>query len=139
MNPRKEEFLMEGAIDPNTIRAKTDPDNARPTLSSITKHSYMPSSVKPGVNQHELIKTARASEGNWRNRFNPQGGGQPSAPHQNAQNFVKQPSGIQTHKGPPPAYTPPAYTPPTKPAYTPTATEHVKVIPAYAGGVTKTI
>lgn len=72
MNPKKAEFLMDGAIDPNIIRAKSDPDRALPTRSSLALFSYMPQSVHPGVSQNNLIRTARASEMNWKNRFMPQ-------------------------------------------------------------------
>lgn len=71
INPKKESFLMDFTIDPNLVRAKTDPDNALPSLSRTAKFSYMPESVKPPHNQESLIKQSRRSELNWRNRFNP--------------------------------------------------------------------
>jgi hypothetical protein len=72
MNPRKESFMLEGAIDPNNIRARTDPDSSLPTLNRQSEFSFMPSSVKPSKNQESLIKLSHQSEMNYRNRFQPQ-------------------------------------------------------------------
>jgi hypothetical protein len=70
MDPKKEDFMLEGSIDPNTIRAKVDPDDA--LASRKGQFSYMPNAVKAPHNQNNLIKDARASYLNWSNRFQPQ-------------------------------------------------------------------
>jgi len=63
-------FTMEGAIDPNLIRSKIDPDSAHPSLSSQSLFSYVPTNFEP-TTQVSLIKQSRESEYNYRNRFKP--------------------------------------------------------------------
>jgi hypothetical protein len=65
------EFGLEGSIDPNIIRAQTDPDSALPHLSSLGKFSYMPASTRAPHNQDSLIKKSRGTELRYRNRFQP--------------------------------------------------------------------
>ena len=71
---------MDGAIDPNTIRNKVDPDSTRPNLSSQGKFSLMPESVADPHSQISLVKRARSSKMNYANRFQPKGAGEQSEP-----------------------------------------------------------
>ncbi len=68
---RREAFSLDGAIDPNTIRAQVDPDNAMATLAPQALFSLVPSNVKKPKSQVNLIKLAHQSEANYRNRFMP--------------------------------------------------------------------
>lgn len=63
-------YLRENAIDPNLIRARTDPDHAIADLRSDTQ-SLMPGSTKKSSNQVGLIQQSKLSELNWRNRYMP--------------------------------------------------------------------
>lgn len=58
-------------IDPNVIRARTDPDSARPNLSSQTPQSLMPESANPPHDYVSLVRLSKESYLNYRNRFQP--------------------------------------------------------------------
>jgi hypothetical protein len=77
MDPTKEAFTMDRAIDPQIIRSMTDPDSALPSLSSLSLQSLMPESVAPPHNQKNLVKKATSSAINFRNRYTPQSKTQP--------------------------------------------------------------
>jgi len=69
-DPRLDAFLMDGAIDPNVIRKRVNPDRAIPSLESAesTLFSLVPDNLK----SHDfvnLVKTARKSYINYKNRF----------------------------------------------------------------------
>ena len=70
-NKYREAFLLNNAIDPNNIRARTDPDHAMPTYSYSTLHSLMPASVQPPHNNVELVQRANTNYLNYKNRFAP--------------------------------------------------------------------
>jgi hypothetical protein len=75
-NKAREAFSKDGAIDPNTIRNKIDPDNAMPVLSSQGKFSLMNAAAKKAPHsQVGLIKKSLTSFLNYRNRF--AAGGEP--------------------------------------------------------------
>ena len=71
MNPRRVDFSLTNAIDPNVIRSKIDPDSAQPSYNRYSKFSLMPDSVKPPKSQIGLIKESRGSYINYQNRLNP--------------------------------------------------------------------
>ena len=79
-NQKEEDFSHDGAIDPNAIRNKLDPDAALPDLNSNAMFSFMPDSVRKSRNQVGLIRKSHESELNYRNRFEPRSLGPPSAP-----------------------------------------------------------
>jgi hypothetical protein len=70
MDPRKVDFLFDGAIDPNIIRSRTDPDGSLPARNARSKFSLMPESVEQPHNQVPLIQKSRQSYINYQNRFN---------------------------------------------------------------------
>ena len=69
MDPKKRDFSTDGAIDPNIIRSKIDPDSAMPTLNRYSKFSLMPSSTAEPHNQVDLIRKSRESFTNFHNRY----------------------------------------------------------------------
>ena len=86
-DPRKENFMLEGAIDPNQIRRKTNPDRALPNLFSAGSQNSLyqaPPDAYVSTNNVDLIQEARKSYSNYRSRFDiPQpviGGRQQSVP-----------------------------------------------------------
>lgn len=69
-NPRKDSFLMDGAIDPNVIRKRVNPDKAIPSLESAesTKFSLVPSN-NVATDFVSLIQMANKNYVNYKNRF----------------------------------------------------------------------
>ena len=67
---RQHMFLSTGGMDPNVIRARTDPDHALPTTNITAKFSLMPSAVKPPTDNVSLVAQSHKSEYNYRNRYN---------------------------------------------------------------------
>ena len=69
-DPRQDSFAMDGAIDPNVIRKRVNPDAAIPSLETgaNTLFSLVPSNVE-ATNSVNLIKTARKSYVDYKNRF----------------------------------------------------------------------
>ena len=69
-DPRQDSFAMDGAIDPNVIRKRVNPDAAIPSLETgaNTLFSLAPSNVE-ATNSVNLIKTARKSYVDYKNRF----------------------------------------------------------------------
>lgn len=69
-NPRKDSFLMDGAIDPNVIRKRVNPDKAIPSLESgeSTKFSLVPSN-NAATDFVSLIQMANKNYVNYKNRF----------------------------------------------------------------------
>ena len=69
-DPRKDEFLMNGSIDPNIIRKRVNPDKSIPSLESAesTRFSLVPSN---NVEQDfiNLIQLAHKNYINYKNRF----------------------------------------------------------------------
>lgn len=70
-DPRLDAFMMDGSIDPNNIRKRTDPDSALPTLAGgkYALYSTEPSTLT-GHDSMGLIQSARKSYVNYRDRFN---------------------------------------------------------------------
>jgi hypothetical protein len=69
MDPKKRDFSTDGAIDPNIIRSKIDPDSAMPSLNRYSKFSLMPSSTAEPHSQVDLIRKSRESFTNYQNRL----------------------------------------------------------------------
>ena len=69
-DPRQDAFLMNGAIDPNVIRKRVNPDKAIPSLESgeSTKFSLVPENVIAS-NKVGLIQSANKNYVNYKNRF----------------------------------------------------------------------
>ena len=70
LDPRRDNFLMENAIDPNVIRKRIDPDSALPTLESGLSTLF--SLEKSNVESNDfvgLIQKAHQSYNNYKNRF----------------------------------------------------------------------
>lgn len=69
-DPRKDEFLMNGSIDPNIIRKRVNPDRAIPSLESAESTRF---SLVPSNNVQEdfinLIQLAHKNYINYKNRF----------------------------------------------------------------------
>jgi len=74
IDPRRDEFQMENAIDPNIIRKRVDPDSAIPDLRSgeSTLFSLVPNNLD-AFNSVPMIQKARQSYVNYKNRFEMQG------------------------------------------------------------------
>jgi hypothetical protein len=72
MDPREDAFLMDGSIDPNNIRRKTDPANALPNTfasgSLLDKYQLPKETFKPS-NNVSLVQQSRMSYQNYKNRF----------------------------------------------------------------------
>ena len=69
-NPRKDAFLMDGAIDPNIIRKRVNPDKAIPSLESgeNTLFSLVPAN-NIATDAVSLIQMANQNYINYKNRF----------------------------------------------------------------------
>ena len=69
-DPRQDAFLMDGAIDPNIIRKRVNPDKAIPSLESgeSTKFSLVPENMI-ATNKVGLIQSANKNYVNYKNRF----------------------------------------------------------------------
>lgn len=71
-NPRVDSFMLEGAIDPNTIRRKADPLHSTPNLYAFGSQGAeyaVPESAMRSNNNVNLLVTARKSFANYKNRF----------------------------------------------------------------------
>lgn len=79
-NKSKEAFSLDNAIDPNVIRARIDPDNARPILGNQGLFSLTTASTKKPKSQVNLIRLSHESELNYRNRFEPRPSKSPQQP-----------------------------------------------------------
>lgn len=72
MNPRRQEFMLEGAIDPANIRARHDPTRAPPNSYAQGAEGFgytLPTG--PPRNSVDLIKRARTSYAARLNRLQP--------------------------------------------------------------------
>ena len=73
MDPREDSFLMEGSIDPNSIRRKIDPENALPNEyvygSLLEKYQLSKGSLEASCNV-SLVQKSRMSYERYKNRFN---------------------------------------------------------------------
>lgn len=73
MDPRQDAFMLDGSIDPNNIRRKTDPANALPNTyangSLLDKYQLSKSSLEASSNV-SLIQKSRMSFERYKNRFN---------------------------------------------------------------------
>jgi len=75
LNPRRQEFLLEGAIDPANIRARHNPLRAPPNSYAQGAEGFryqLPESTSRSRNSVALIQKARQSYGNRLNRLQPQ-------------------------------------------------------------------
>lgn len=72
MNPRRQEFMLEGAIDPANIRARHNPSRAPPNsfAQGGEGFQYVPPTA-PAHNDVDLVKRARQSYINRTNRLQP--------------------------------------------------------------------
>jgi hypothetical protein len=72
VNPRLESFSMDGAIDPNNIRRRLDPNNARPDdfqTGNQGEKFGVPKGALKAINSVGLIQKAHQSYLNYKNRF----------------------------------------------------------------------
>ena len=72
MDPREDAFMLDGSIDPNSIRRKTDPESALPDTfaqgSLLDKYQLSKSAYRESDNVSLLQKSRRSYE-NYKNRF----------------------------------------------------------------------
>ena len=64
MDPRRQEFMLEGSIDPANIRARHDPLHAPPNSYATGAEGFgyeLPASTRKSHNSVDLIKQARQS------------------------------------------------------------------------------
>lgn len=74
LNPRRQSFLLEGAIDPANIRARTDPLRAPPNSYAQGAEGFLyqlPASTREAHTSIELMQKARQSYANRINRLQP--------------------------------------------------------------------
>ena len=75
LNPRRQEFLLEGSIDPASIRARHNPLRAPPNSYAQGAEGFkyqLPESTSRSRNAVSLIRNARQSYANRLNRLQPQ-------------------------------------------------------------------
>jgi hypothetical protein len=75
MNPKRQEFMLEGAIDPANIRARHNPLKARPNSYAQGAEGFkyqLPDSTGESRDAVSLVRKARESYANRVNRFQPQ-------------------------------------------------------------------
>lgn len=73
-DPRQDSFMLDGSIDPDIIRRKTDPNHSLPnTFSSGSMYAkyQLPKSAFKSSNNVGLLQKSIASYENYINRFNP--------------------------------------------------------------------
>ncbi len=71
-DPRDDAFMMDGSIDPNSIRRKTDPANALPNTyaqGSLMDKYQLPKDAFTASDNVSLVKKSRASYEAYKNRF----------------------------------------------------------------------
>lgn len=75
MNPKRQEFMLEGAIDPQAIRARHDPLHAKPNSYAQGAEGFqyeLPASTGRSRDAVDLMRKARESYANRLNRLQPQ-------------------------------------------------------------------
>ena len=73
MDPREDAFMLDGVINPNNIRRKTDPDNALPDTfaqGSLMDKYRLPKSAYRESDNVSLLQKSRSSFEAYKNRFN---------------------------------------------------------------------
>ena len=72
-NPKDDAFMVDGAIDPNKIRKRTDPVHSLPDSfdnGTLYDKFQLPQSTYEEVDSHGLLLKASNSFNNYKNRFN---------------------------------------------------------------------
>lgn len=75
MDPRRQEFMLEGSIDPANIRARHNPLSALPNHYAEGAEGFqyqLPASTSRSRNSVTLVQKARQSYANRLNRLQPQ-------------------------------------------------------------------
>ena len=70
--PREDSFMLEGSIDPNQIRRKTDPAHSLPNTfaqGSLYDKYQLPTNAYVATNNKSLLEQSRGSFDSYKNRY----------------------------------------------------------------------